>query len=225
MNKINNTNFPDTEFLNKLVRHLKEKVDASQPLLEQLVTYCSASMNWIADYITDENVLWSRETLPIDNLWLTGTNPQWNAVIIERCERSPQKLRELLKSDPNIAKLFAEAKFEELPILVRYEENKYKVLDGMHRVIAAIRDGQSNLQAFIARLQGSLKPKCEPHVIYDFLKAYQRKINRDRDGLIIALRFLRHSYVNVEELLKNRFSKSWVPDDEIQAIIQEALKD
>jgi len=225
MNKIKGTNFPDSEFLNNLIRHIQEKVNSSQQPLEKLITHCSAAMNWIADYITDENVAWSKKTLPLDALWLTRTNPKWNVIVIDKCERSPQKLRELLNTDSSIVELFSGAVFEDLPILVRYENEKYKVLDGMHRTIAAIRDGRSDIQVFIAKVQGNPKPKCEPHVVYDLLRAYHRKINTDRSGLITALRFLRHSYANVEDLLKNRFSKSWVPDDEIQTIIQESLKD
>ena len=225
MNKLNKTNFPDDEYLNKLVEHTRDKVNTYQTPLEQLVIYCSASMNWIADYITDENIMWSLETISTDKLYLTGTNPKWNSVIIEQCKRSPNKLQALIKNDPAMAKLFSEATFEELPILVRYDEDKYKVLDGMHRTIAAIREDKKTIQAFVAKPKGDPKPKCEPHVVYDLLKAYHRKINQDRQGLITALRFLRHSYANVEELLKNRFNKSWLPDDEIQEIIQEALKD
>ena len=121
--------------------------------------------------------------------------------------------------------MFLDAKYEDIPILIRFEDDKYKVLDGMHRTIAAIREGKETIQAFIARSIGKPAPYCEPHVIYDFLRAYHRKMNLDRNGLIISLRFLRHSYANVDELLINRFNKQWVPDDEIQEIIQEALKD
>lgn len=192
--------------------------------LEKLVTYCGANLNWVADYISDENIRWSKKTLSLDKLWLTGTGLEWNKIIIDKCERSPQKLRDLFHNDPSIVGLFSGAIFDNIPILVRFEENKYKVFDGMHRTIAAIRDGRKNIQAFVAAPKGKPKPKCEPHVVYDFLRSYQRKINTDRNGLITALRFLRHSYANVEDLLKNRFNKSYVHDDEIQKIIKEAFE-
>jgi len=220
------TNFPDKGFLKRLTQHIKEKTESAQEPIEQLITCCSAAMNWIADYITDETVQWSKESLSINNLYLTGTNPQWNAVIIDRCKRSPKELRELLAADSEAATLFSEAKFKDLPILVRFEDEKYKVLDGMHRTIAAIRDNKKIIEAFVARSQGKPCPKCEPHVVYDLLRPYHRKINQDREGLITALRFLRHSYANVDDLLRTRFSKPYIPgDDEIQDIIQEALKD
>lgn len=217
------TNFPDREFLEKLIRHLDGKTGANQQPLQRLLMLSGAAMNWIADYITDENAQWSKETVALEALYLTGTNPSWNAIIIERCERSPRKLRELFETEPQTRALFAEAKFENPPILARYEEGRYKVLDGMHRVIAALRDGHKTIEAFVARLEGKPRPHCEPHVVYDLLKAYHRKLTTDREGLLAALRFLRGSYANVDGLLRERFNKSWVPDDEIQEIIKEAL--
>lgn len=219
------SNFPDQKYLHVLIRHLEKKVSVSQTPLEKLIMLSGASMNWIADYVTDPNVSWELETLPVDNLYLTGTGPKWNKIIIDQCQRSPLKLREFFKNNSSGFKLFSEAKFNNLPILVRYEEGKYKVLDGMHRTIAAIRDGKKHIKAFVARLRGNPKPLCEPHVVYDLLKSYHRKVNHDRQGLITAIRFLRHSFSNVDDLLRNRFTKSWVPDDEIQLIIQAALKD
>ncbi|MBI2984230.1 MAG: ParB N-terminal domain-containing protein [Candidatus Kerfeldbacteria bacterium] len=219
--------FPDPEYLGRLARHLKDKIEQHQQgqPLEQLLMSCSAAMNWIADFLTDPNVRWTKQELRVDDLWLTGTNPTWNAIIIDRCKRSPAELRAILRSDPQTAALFAEAEFDELPILVRVDDGKYKVLDGMHRVIAAIRDGRESVTAFVARLDGQPRPQCEPHVVYDLLRAYHRGINRDRQALVVALRFLRHAYANVDRLLRERFSKAWVPDDEMQAIIAEALQE
>ncbi len=99
------------------------------------------------------------------------------------------------------------------------------MLDGMHRIVAAIRDGHDNIDAFMVRFQGSPKPVCESHVIYDLLRAYERGINRDRDGLISALRFLRGSFTNVEELLRQRFDSSLLRNSDLQAIITVVLQD
>lgn len=223
---MSNGNFPDKEFLKALAGHLRSQIEAHQrnKLSEQIVMYSGAALNWIADYITDENISWERETIFIDQLWLTGTNPEWNKIVIDKCQRSPRKLKEALRR-PAIRKIFKKAEFNPLPILVRYEDEKYKVLDGMHRVIGAILKGKKQIKAWIAMPQGKPSPRCEPHVVYDLLRAYQRGLNKDRKALLIALKFLKKSYGNVEGLLKHRFNKKWLPDDEIQEIIQEALKD
>lgn len=220
-----NTNFPDQKFLADLSQHIKTKAEANQSPLEQLITACSISMNWIADYISDPNVSWTLEEIPLDKIYLTGTQPDWNKIIIDQCERSPKKFNELLQSNPKIKELFKEAKFEDRPILIRYEDEQYKMLDGMHRTLGAIIEGRETIEAFVARLNGKPQPQIEPHIIYDFFRAYHRGSNTDKDSLISAIKFLRRAYSNVDDLLKNRFSKNWVPDDKIQEIIQEILKD
>jgi len=220
------TSFPDKKFLNKLLKYSKKKADISLDVVEQLLIYSGASLNWIGDYVTDKNAQWTKEKLNIDRLYLTGTNPKWNAIIIDRCKRSPQKLREYFIKNKGAKKLFAEAKYQNLPILIRYEDNQYKVLDGMHRTIAAIRDGKKEINAYIVRLKSRPRPQCEAHLVYDLLRSYNRGINKDKNGLVSVLRFLRHSYSNVDDLLRKRFSKPYIPgDDEIQDIIKISLKD
>jgi len=220
------TNFPDKKYLRALIKHLGGKLAKThRDPIENLLAYSGMAMNWIADYVTDSSILWTKETLPLDSLYLTGTWPEWNKIIIDKSSRSPAKLRQLINSNPKTKNLFKDANWAEIPILIRFEEGKYKVLDGMTRTIAAIRDGKRTITAFVARQKGKRpKPSIEPHVIYDLLRAYHRGLNKDRKSLIIALRFLRKSYTNVDDLLKNRFSKTWVPSDEIQEIIKEALK-
>lgn len=217
------TSFPDEKFLAILTKRQKERTEFFQSTEENLLTHAGANLNWIADYVLDLSVCWTKENLNIDDLYLTGTCPEWNAVIIEQCQRSSVKFRELLLQNEKITSMFKEAKFDDLPILVRYEKEKHKVLDGMHRVIGAIRDGHSEIIAFVGRLQGNPQPLCEPHVVYDLLRAYDRGINKNKADLIAALRFLKGSYSNVEMLLRKRFGKSWIPSDEIQGIIEEVL--
>jgi len=224
-------NFPDRKYLEKLNKHLKSKTEKflSQNLAEQFLNSSGILLNWIADYLTDPNIRWEKEELEIDQLYLTGTSPAWNKIIIDQCQRSPSKLRTLFRKNPSIKKIFKEAKFIDLPILVRYEEDKYKVLDGMHRIIAAIRDGLSLIPAFVAYPQAEPQPSCEAHLIYDFLRAYQRRSPVERQSLrtdlISGLRFLKKVYGNVEGLLRERFNSNYVLDPEIQEIIKEVLKD
>ena len=216
-------NFPDKTYLENLLRNLRARAE-SRAEDELLLMYSGALLNWVGDFLTDEGVVWEKRELVLDDLYLTGTGPEWNKIIIDRCERSPEKLRELFTKEPETAEVFKEATSDPAPILVRVDEGILKVLDGMERVIAAIRDGKTTIEAYVGTLSGKPTPHCEPHVVYDLLRAYQRGANRDREGLITALKFLRGAYTNVDGLLRDRFSKSWLPDDEIQEIIREALK-
>lgn len=200
-------NFPNEQYIQALVNHLDAKVKGSQSFEDRLLMLSGASMNWIADFMTDPSVAWSLETLPIDSLVFTGTNPEWNKVLLERADRSPLKLRSLLKQDPSVALLFADVKFTPEPVLVREDQGLLKLLDGSHRVVAAIREGHETIQAYVARMQeGTSRPSVEPHVVYDLLKAYHRGLTPDRAGLVTALRYLRFAYGNVDALLRERFS-------------------
>lgn len=218
------TKFPDKKYLKELIKNLEAKNAKRQSYVDKLLMHSGAVLNWIGDYITDENAVWKKEKLLIDKLYLTGTNPEWNRIVIDICGRSPKKLREYFQKYSIATKIFKDAVFENIPVLVRYDEGKYKMLDGMHRAVAAIRDGKKYIYAYVARINGKPKPKCEAHVIYDLLKAYQRGIHRDSKGLESSLLYLKKSYSNVERLLKNRFNKNWVHDREVQKIIKEVLQ-
>jgi hypothetical protein len=218
-------NFPNQEDFKAIVEYFDSRVKSWQEPLTRLLMLSGASMNWLGDFFTDPNVSWSKRDLKIDGLWLTGTNPELNRFVIEQAERSPAKLRQILSTDPAAQKAFGNLDVEPGPILVREEEGKLKVLFGIYKVLGMIRAREDHVSVYLARVQGEAQPQCEPHVVYDLLRAYQRKSSADREGLVAALRFLRRSYSNVDDLLQNRFGPGWVPDEDVQKIIQEALKD
>lgn len=128
-----------------------------------------------------------------------------------------------MQSDPKVAALFHDIVVEDMPILVREDEGKMKVLDGMHRVIAAIRDGKAMITAYTARQNSMPRPMCEPHVVHDLIRAYDRKLTKDRQGMIVELRYLRSCYANVDQLLRERFTGGWMPNQEIREIVDEVL--
>ena len=210
-------------YVKNLAKALEHKVAHYDPETKVLM-FSGAAMNWIGDFISDRNVRWAKKKLNLNALYLTGTNPAWNRIIIDKCGRSPEKLREFFHAKKNNAAVFRDAKYSSIPIMVRVDEGQYKVLDGMNRVIAAIRMNRKKINAYIASSAGKPRPVCENHVVYDLIKAHQRGINRDKKGLIAALRFLRKSYINVDSILRRRLDRRWLPDMELQKIIKEALK-
>lgn len=213
--------FSDKKYLNDQLKHLKSQAEKLS-LREKLAMYSGALLKWTADYLSDGNIKWQKRKIKINDLTLAGTNPEGNKIIIDKCQRSPEKFRILLKKNPKIKKIFKDAKLNSIPILVRYEEKEYKVLDGMHRVIGAILANKSEITAFVGKVSNP-RSWIEPHVVYDLLKANQRKLNTNREDLICALRFLCKAYINVEDLLKNRFNDSYVYDKNIQEIIKKVL--
>lgn len=218
------SNFPNPEYLRRLQQHLREKFERQVDTDGQVLAFTGGLLNWVGDFLTDPNVAWSEDpNLSIDRLTLTGTNPEWNKIVLEECERSPQKFRQRLQADPTATALFASATDDGTPILVRLDGEELKVLEGMHRVIAAVRDGRQTVHAFVAEQRGPVRPSCEPHVVYDLLRAYERNKNLSRSDLIAALRFLVSAYGNVETFLRERFSRGWLRDEEASKIVDEVL--
>ena len=173
------SDFPN-DYLIGLEENLSQKVKESCDVSERILMYSGARLNWIGEYLNDESINWTLETLPINSLFLTGTNPEWNEITIKRAERSPAKLRELLK-DPQVAKVFENSKFVDIPILIRKEGEQLKILDGMNRTIAALRDGLTEIRAYVGTRTGDPMPEVEPHVVYDFLRAYEQRGGDEQD--------------------------------------------
>lgn len=217
-------NFPDPEYLKGLVDALKNKVESNQSVEEQLVLYSSAALTWISDIVSDPNTKWRFEEVRLEDLYLTGTNPEWNTVIIDDCNRNVSVLKERIDSNKAVAALFKDVLYSDIPILLHEKEGGVlAVFDGMHRVVAAIRDGKSHIKAYIAKTSDPITGECEPHVVYDLIKAYQRS-NRslaEKQQLVGALTLLSNAYLNVQVLIKERFNKDWIKDDEIQEILSQ----
>jgi len=218
------TNFPDEKYLEALVEFEKDRVERNLSSIERLVMYSGASINSIGAIFTDPDIQWQKKELLIKDLVLTRTNPKWNEVIVDLAKGSPTELSKLILEREDVAALFADVRWDEMPILVLDHEG-LRVFDGMNRTIAAIRDRKDLITAWVATSKTKTVPKpvVEPHVLYDFLRAYKIHSNRDRDSLVAALQFLKKAYSNVDLLLEKRFGPDWVPDDELQSIIEEVL--
>lgn len=211
------------QYLEGLAKNLQGKAHQELEPSGQILMYSGSRLNWIGEYINDESIHWELRTLEVDSLTLTGTNPQWNEITLVQAQADPSKLRELLKDD-KVRQLFDQAKFSDVPILVRTEDDKLKLLDGMNRTIAAIRDGIDEIQAYVGTRIGEPRAEIEPHVIYDIIKAYEQRGGNPND-FKASLRFLLHSYSNTRVLLEKRFSADWISDPKVQDVLNEILKD
>lgn len=213
------------DLLPDLVRnHQKKARERFTDLGEELLMYSGVLLNWVGEWITDPSVRWEKRVVRVDDLTLTGTNPTWNAVVIDHAHREPRQLRELFR-DSEIVRLFEGVQWSSVPILVRVnlqDGEKLKVLDGMKRTIAAIRDGRDMIEAWIGRRTDPARPCIEPHVIYDILRAAQQG-RGSLDDLRAALRFLLQTYGNTRNLLKHRFNSEWLRDSKLNALVQEVL--
>jgi len=216
--------FPQS-YLEKLAEHEKDKVlQYLKDPAERMLVYSGVLLNWVGKYINDESIDWELKTVPLEKVVLTGTSPERNKILLEEGERDPIKVREIFEKRPEVKEMFEDDKFDETPILIRKtEEGELKVLDGMSRTVAAIREGKEELEAYVGTRKGDPEPKVEPHVIYDFIRAYQQR-DLNEDDFLAAIRFLTQAYSNTKKILKTRLNKDWIGDEELAEKIQEALR-
>lgn len=200
-------------YLIKLAKRQKGKAEASlgDDVTKKVLVYSGVLLDWVGEWVSDKSVKWQKKRMKVDDLTLTGTGPTWNKIIIDQAKRSPARFRRLLKNQ-NMGRIFSGCKFDKMPILVRVEKKdkkvEYKVLDGMTRVIGAIIEGKKVVNAYVGERKGRTRAEIEAHVIYDLLKAYRQGRGKKED-LLVAIRYLRETYGNVDELLKTRFNKEW----------------
>lgn len=215
--------FPDQDYLLTLRERMLLKTETTHDLVSQLLAYAGMELNWIGDFISDENIEWQKEEIEISKLFLTGMNPEWNHYIKTLANGSPTVMSRLMREDTQLQHMCKEIPDDSFPILIRKEGKDFKVLDGMPRTLKALWDERETILGYIAYPQDHARPWCEAHVVYDIIRAYQRGLNTNKKDCIAALRFLKNSYGNVEYLLRTRFSKQWTHDEHIQNIIEESL--
>jgi hypothetical protein len=187
--------------------------------------YAGARLNWIGDYVGNPDMEWEEKELELDELEVTGNDE----FLIKTCERSLKKFQELALADTEIKAMYENlASYGTETILVRNSDHdfvKYKILDGIHRVIGAAISGKNTIKAMVPLNEKDCLPVCEAHVIYDLIRGYLRNRRTD-DGkieLYYGLKLLINTYANVHDLLENRFNKNYVNNDEVQIIIEKVL--
>jgi len=223
------TEFED--YLDRLARAQEAKAAAEMRSARQKILVSSGVlMNWLGDFLGNPEIKWELRKLSLEQLLLTGTEPEMNQVFIEQAERQPGKLRQLLLGDASLAERVNSwvGQVTDESILVRDDEGKsgkYKVLDGMHRVVKAVMAGQVEIEAYVPINATEVRPVVEPHVIYDLIRGYWRGTRDElgREQLYQALRLMVRAYDNTAELLRTRFSADWVGENDIQEVIVRVL--
>lgn len=219
-------------YLKNLAIHEKEKRYDTLPDRIKILVMSGVALNWLGDYLANPKIKWIEKQIAIGKIKFTGTGPEFNKILIDRCGRSPEKFKDLITQDSKIKKIFQNyATKSSIPILVRPdEENKgyYKVLDGMHRFIGAIFAGKNKVAVWLPENDQKALPECEYHVIYDLIRGYQRNA-RDKEGkkeLYHALKLLSRTYSNVKKVLQERFHQGWVRDaEDVHKVIEKVLKE
>lgn len=222
--------------MNKFEKYIESLAVAedkkSKALLDsrgRVLVNAGIQLNWIGDFISNSKIKYKLIKVPINKVLFTGTNPNWNKILIDRCEKSVEKFQALIKNNSEIKeRFFKEALFGDEPILMRGpdENGLYRIFDGMHRFVGAVLKNKKTISAYVPINEDKYLPTCEAHVVYDLIRGFQRHA-KDQQGkreLYCALKLLARTYENVVGLLKNRFNFKYIPDKEVQKVIEKVIK-
>ncbi|NTW22177.1 hypothetical protein HGA34_01370 [Candidatus Falkowbacteria bacterium] len=218
------------KYLSDLAAHEESKSKKQLDPRGRILVNAGVGLNWIGDYLANPKIKYRKIKLPVEKILFTGTNPGWNKILLERCDKSVEKFSDLMAKNAVVRKKFeTEASFGSEPILLRGpdESGMYRVLDGMHRFVGAVLKDKKTITAYAPINEGKYLPVCEAHVVYDLIRGFQRHA-KDKQGeveLYHALKLLTRTYGNATELLKRRFSYKYVADKEVQAVIAKVIKE
>ncbi len=219
------------EYIRDLADHSEEKNNnyLSSPR-NKILVHAGIALNWLGDYFANPGIIWKKRTLPVSKVQFTGTSPEWNEVLIEECKRSPEEFLKLLKKTPGLKKKFqVKLKRNEQLILVRASENRgyYKVLDGMHRFVGFVMSGSKNVGVYLPVNEDRVLPVCEPHVVYDLMRGFERHANDEagKQQLYSSLILLARTYFNVKTLLFERFDDTRVLNGGLREVLAKVRRD
>jgi len=214
------------QFLENLADHEEEKVQKEQDTRQKILMYAGARLNWIGDYVGNPNIKWEEKELELDQIEFTGNDK----FLIEGCDRSPKKFQELVLNDQKLKEKYTEiVSTGSETILGRISDrpNKFKILDGIHRLMGAALEGKKTIKVMVPLNETEVLPICEAHTVYDLIRGFQRhrRTEAGETELFYGLKLLLHTYENTRELLEKRFNQDYVNDDKVQAVIKKVLND
>jgi hypothetical protein len=216
------------KYIEVLATHEDKKSKSFLDSRGKILVNAGIRLNWIGDFISNPKIKYKLTSIPVNKVLFTGTNPDWNKILINQCKKSVEKFQVLTKNNLEIKKKFSkESSFGEEPILMRGpdEYGHYRVFDGMHRFVDAVLKNKKIIPAYIPINEDKHLPICEAHVVYDLIRGFQRHA-KDRQGkreLFYALKLLARTYENVIELLEKRFNFKYIADKEVQEIIKKVM--
>lgn len=194
----------------------------------RILVHSGVLLNWLGDYFANPNIKWRKVSLFTKDILMTGVDPKWNELFITKCKRKSNNLIKFINKDiklKNQVMKWASSSKSSNIILVRKDKERYKIIDGMHRFVKHILSGKEKIKVYVPVNETSELPYCEPHVVYDLIRGFQRNAydTQGKMQLKHALILLSRTYSNVRQLLKDRFNENWTLDKEVQKIIKTVL--
>ena len=217
-------------YLEALAGHETSKAESLLDARGRILVSAGVRLNWMGDFLANPSIEYEKKEVVLRDILFTGTEPDWNEVLLKQCDGSVETFQSLIASDIEMKEKFkAEASFGREPVLLvgPNEDGQYKSFDGMHRIVGAAIEGRDTITAFVAQNVEDHLPICEPHVVYDLIRGYQRNA-RDEAGkkdLYHGLSLLARTYANVIDLLQHRFGPDRLDEDDIQEVIQRVVSE
>ena len=218
------------KYLEQLANHEDKKPDFYlRNSRTRILVNAGIRLNWLGDFFANPEIKWKEQELSLERIQFTGTNSEWNKILIDQCGRSVNKFQVLIEKQPKLKEKFQkEASFGDEIILVRKSENKgfYKVLDGMHRFVGTVLEDRKKVQVFFPVNEDEFLPICEAHTVYDLIRGFIRNAKDEKGEIELyhGLKLLCRTYANVRELLTERFNENYVHDNKVQEIIKKVLE-
>lgn len=191
-------------------------------------------LKWVFHILSSTKYRWSLKPLPLESLTLTGMSPVMDNYNYKEAKGSPIEFARCWHEDKTMRKEIMDTGFarhperDHFPIMVyQDEEGRYKVFDGMRRLLWKAIDGKDKVEAWAGKL---VNPKGQSLISEErcfFLgNIFDWSDERDPELVKAVITIGRHiirNYRNGGDVLANRIA-GWSHDDELKRIFEEMIK-
>ena len=195
---------------------------------QALILLWWVALNNIWDILWNPAVKSIHRQIPVGDIILWWTTPDIDNITLHMAERDTWKLSKIIDQHDDIRNQLDDfASYgNETILVISQDDGKYKIFDGMHRLVGHVLSKKETIDAYVITNYGDFLPRIEPHVIYDIIKSFHRsdKSIEDEQDFIWAIRLLAKNTDNTTQLLQTRFDITHVKDTHIQTLITQALK-
>jgi hypothetical protein len=179
----------------------------------------SHRLNSVFWCVSDDSFSWSEERIQTKKTILTGMNPTINKIIYSKeISQDPLKFRDFLlkyfekhknNDDPKELGRFRprEKSIVYSKILIREEEGKLYIIDGMNRFIAQLLGEKKEIVAFIGRKSRKGKQMIGDSTFLLLRKAYERGNEEEKKAVLKVVEKLMKMSSDGESAVRNYWVK------------------
>jgi len=165
--------------------------------------------------LSNDRYIWTKETLPLESIVLTGMSPTIDKYIA-KSEKRPRTFKQLWDSDQLMRKEITATGFsphaerDHFPIIV-FEKNRgkgFRVVDGMRRMLLATIADRPHIEAWVGRqVKKSGKPmisESRAYFLYDVYQFSKTKSPELKSAIATIAKEIIDTYGNGREVIEQR---------------------